>query len=80
MDDVQGYCGTFYINLPAQSGYDTRIYGVGSFVDNTVNDIHASYMAAHHGTTQAITGIKFYHATGNFRTGASITVYGITQW
>ena len=76
--DWKGFNGTFFVYQP-QVNTSTRMTGQGSFVRNTHSDedIVATYNAMHYDSDAQHTGIYLYYGSGDIRSGASVTVYGI---
>jgi hypothetical protein len=74
----KGYNGTFTIYQP-QVNTSTRMTGHGSFTRNTASDedVVASYNAMHYDSDAQHTGIYLYYSSGDIRSGASVTVWGI---
>jgi len=76
--DWKGYNGTFTVYQP-QLNTSTRMTGHGSFVRNTASDedIVSSHNAMHYDSDVQHTGIYLYYGSGDIRSGASVTVWGI---
>ena len=74
----KGYNGTFTVYQP-QLNTSTRMTGHGSFTRNTASDedIVSSHNAMHYGRDARHTGIYLYYGSGDIRSGASVTVWGI---
>jgi len=76
--DWKGYNGTFTVYQP-QVNTSTRMTGHGSFVRNTASDedVVSTYNAMHYDSDVQHTGIYLYYSSGDIRSGASVTVWGI---
>tara|TARA_R100001129_G_C5204753_1_gene214903 strand:+ start:19 stop:675 length:657 start_codon:yes stop_codon:yes gene_type:complete len=74
----KGYNGTFTVYQP-QLNTSTRMAGSGSFTRNTHSDedIVSSHNAMHYDSDAQHTGIYLYYSSGDIRSGASVTVFGI---
>ena len=74
----KGFCGMFTFYQP-QVNDSTRYTGNGSFIQNNVAHVTASYNAGHYDSDAVHTGLTLYFGSGDIRAGAKIVVYGISE-
>ncbi len=72
-----GLQGIMYVHRPADANTDTRMNYFSSSFNGNVNDIRVTIGTCNFQTAAAHTGIGFNISSGDIRSGASITVYGV---
>jgi hypothetical protein len=72
-----GLQGIMYVHRPADANTDTRMNYFSSSFNGNVNDIRVTIGTCNFQNAEAHTGIGFNISSGDIRSGASITVYGV---